>query len=81
MQGNAAIPQTGMETQVEDNDEVDYRNLLIKEHERIVMAISNGDEAGAREAMRDHLKGSQQRHRNLLRSERMRVTAKLRRQG
>ncbi|SNY90225.1 DNA-binding transcriptional regulator, FadR family [Cohaesibacter sp. ES.047] len=78
MQGNAAIPQTGQEKQLQDEDEVAYRNLLIKEHERIVMAISNRDETEAREAMRDHLKGSQERHRSLLRNERMRVVAKLR---
>ena len=75
MQGSAIIPQTGWE--VEDGNEVAYRSLLIKEHERIVMAISNGDEQGAREAMRDHLKGSQERHRKLLRNERLRVSAQL----
>nr|WP_321458611.1 FadR/GntR family transcriptional regulator [uncultured Cohaesibacter sp.] len=80
MQGNAAIPQTGKSTPAEDLDEIAYRNLLIKEHERIVIAISNGDENGAREAMRDHLKGSQERHRNLLRNERIRAVAKLREQ-
>ena len=78
MQGNAAIPQTGKEKQLQDEDEIAYRNLLIKQHERIVMAISNGDENDAREAMRDHLKGSQERHRRLLRNERLRVVAKLR---
>lgn len=47
----------------------DYLEQLDREHERIVMAISNRDEAGARDAMRQHLKGSQLRHRELLQLE------------
>lgn len=40
---------------------------LQAEHERIVWAISAGDAEGARAAMRDHLAGSQQRYRELIR--------------
>ena len=40
------------------------------EHSAIVYEICNGDEEGAREAMRRHLRGSQQRYRALLREQR-----------
>lgn len=77
MHGKAVIPHIGEAVKDEEDGEIVYRNLLIKEHERIVMAISNGDEQGARDAMRDHLKGSQERHRTLLRDERIRLAARL----
>ncbi|WP_246739630.1 FadR/GntR family transcriptional regulator [Martelella sp. HB161492] len=81
MQGKAVIPQTGQRIEEDDGDEIAYRNLLIREHERIVVAISSGDEQGARDAMRDHLKGSQERYRNLMRDERLRQAARLQRRG
>lgn len=77
MQGQAIIPQTGQAIETDEGGEVAYRNLLIKEHERIIFAISNGDEQGARDAMREHLKGSLERYRNLLREDRLRHMAKL----
>ena len=45
----------------------DYLLQLQNEHRAIADAISRGDEAAAREAMRTHLKGSQERYRRLLR--------------
>ncbi|AJY45487.1 FadR/GntR family transcriptional regulator [Martelella endophytica] len=77
MQGKAIIPQTGQIVETDEGGEVAYRSLLIKEHERIIIAISSGDEQGARDAMRDHLKGSLERYRNLLRDERLRHMARL----
>lgn len=77
MQGKAIIPQTGEMIEEDERGEIAYRSLLIKEHERIIIAISNGDEKAAREAMRDHLKGSLERYRNLLRDERLRHIASL----
>ena len=44
-----------------------YGEMINAEHDHIVTAILNGDEEGARAAMRTHLRGSQQRYRNLLR--------------
>ncbi|PRX09115.1 UNVERIFIED_ORG: GntR family transcriptional regulator [Martelella mediterranea] len=76
MQGTSIIPQTG-QIDTDEGGEIAYRSLLIKEHERIVFAISNGDEQGARDAMREHLKGSLERYRSLLREERVRHMARL----
>lgn len=47
----------------------EYTALLKQEHRDIVYAVLDGDEDGARQAMRMHLKGSQARYRKLLRSE------------
>ncbi|MGO7373883.1 FCD domain-containing protein, partial [Rhizobium ruizarguesonis] len=44
-----------------------YRKLIHREHEAIVVAISDRDDQAARNAMRDHLVGSPARYRNLLR--------------
>ncbi|MFC0245498.1 FadR/GntR family transcriptional regulator [Falsochrobactrum ovis] len=43
-----------------------YLDKLHEEHRRIVTAISNRDPLAAREAMRDHLAGSQRRYRAYL---------------
>jgi GntR family transcriptional repressor for pyruvate dehydrogenase complex len=45
----------------------DYLAQIQREHQHIADAISERDENGAREAMRLHLKGSQQRYRSLIR--------------
>ncbi|PZM11534.1 FadR/GntR family transcriptional regulator [Rhizobium tubonense] len=45
----------------------DYLAQIQSEHHHIADAISERDENGAREAMRLHLKGSQQRYRSLIR--------------
>jgi DNA-binding FadR family transcriptional regulator len=64
--GMAVIPNSKIVTGSITDAERAYHRQLNQEHEAIVMAISRGDEAGAREAMRAHLKGSQLRHRDLL---------------
>ncbi|KRA44952.1 FadR/GntR family transcriptional regulator [Devosia sp. Root635] len=43
-----------------------YLDMIIEEHRAIAYAISAGDEAAAREAMRVHVRGSQRRYRQLL---------------
>lgn len=45
-------------------------NRLIAEHEAILIAIQDGDEDRARQAMREHLKNSQIRYRSMLRNAR-----------
>jgi GntR family transcriptional repressor for pyruvate dehydrogenase complex len=68
MHGPSLIPRSEMVTQVRKELEGSYLPMLAAEHERIVLAISRRDEAAAREAMRAHLIGSQERHRDLLRT-------------
>jgi GntR family transcriptional regulator, transcriptional repressor for pyruvate dehydrogenase complex len=69
--GASVIPQS--KPVAEDKREADaYRRLIYREHEAIVLAISNGDRDAARHAMQQHLEGSQIRYRELLRIERMR---------
>lgn len=46
---------------------VDYNANLLEEHQRIADAIANRDPDGARESMRQHLRGSLARYQNLLR--------------
>ena len=45
-----------------------YLKQIHQEHTAIANAISQRDENAARDAMRNHLKGSQLRYRTLLRS-------------
>jgi DNA-binding FadR family transcriptional regulator len=66
--GENAIPRAALSSDPEN--ESAYLKLLDEEHSRIVVAISNGDETAAREAMRAHLRGSQTRYRALLRNQR-----------
>jgi DNA-binding FadR family transcriptional regulator len=73
--GKNVIPRAALkaeETRSEENEasQAAYFKLLNEEHSAIVMAISNGDEDGARQAMRNHLRGSQSRYRALLREQR-----------
>jgi GntR family transcriptional regulator, transcriptional repressor for pyruvate dehydrogenase complex len=65
--GENAIPRAALRSDEKDSA---YLKLLDEEHSRIVVAISNGDETAAREAMRTHLRGSQARYRTLLRDQR-----------
>jgi len=67
--GPSAIPRAALRSDTPEKDSA-YIKLIDGEHGRIVAAISNGDEAGAREAMRAHLRGSQARYRALLRDQR-----------
>jgi GntR family transcriptional repressor for pyruvate dehydrogenase complex len=66
--GVSVIPQSEIVTQAREAAEQRYMAQLMDEHEKIVLAISNRDEKGAREAMHAHLVGSQARHRELLRT-------------
>lgn len=72
--GVTAIPQAEIVTDSEQDRQIAYYRQLYQEHEKIVLAISNGNEEAAREAMRAHLKGSQIRHRELLRDVRSRIS-------
>ncbi|EIM31065.1 FadR/GntR family transcriptional regulator [Microvirga lotononidis] len=65
MLGHEMIPRSVFD-KGEDTTPVPYLERLHEEHRRIVSAISNRDNIGAREAMRDHLAGSQKRYRALL---------------
>ena len=67
--GENAIPRAALSGDGLEKDSA-YLKLLYEEHSRIVVAISNGDETAAREAMRAHLRGSQARYRALLRDQR-----------
>lgn len=69
MMGSGVIPRAVLQPET-DADSGTYIAQLHAEHGRIVDAISGGDEEGAREAMRAHLKGSQARYRALLRGKR-----------
>lgn len=66
MIGNGVIPRAALQPGA-DTSSGNYIAHLHKEHERIIEAIATGDEDGAREAMRSHLKGSQMRYRAILR--------------
>lgn len=68
--GTAVIPQSRPLPDPDFAEQTAYRRLIHKEHEAIVMAISDRDEEAARNAMRDHLRGSQARYRELLRNSR-----------
>jgi DNA-binding FadR family transcriptional regulator len=68
--GSAVIPQSRPMPDPQPAEQTAYRHLIHREHEVIVMAISDRDEDAARNAMRDHLRGSQLRYRDLLRSSR-----------
>lgn len=68
MLGSNVIPRTAMMGEQGKEVARDYYAMIDQEHDRIVTAILSGDEAGARAAMRQHLKGSQTRYRALLRS-------------
>lgn len=65
--GSAVIPQSRAVPETDPAEQLAYRRKIHLEHEAIVMAISDRDETAARNAMRDHLRGSQMRYRNLLR--------------
>jgi len=70
MIGKNVIPRAALRNDEPGVDHAAYINLLLREHQEIVSAISNGDEEGARAAMRRHLRGSQARYRKLLHEQR-----------
>ncbi|NTJ41152.1 FadR family transcriptional regulator [Agrobacterium larrymoorei] len=65
--GQNVIPRAALRASQSERTAAPYLQQLQGEHDAIVRAISDGDAAGAREAMRQHLKGSQQRYRAMLR--------------
>lgn len=72
--GREAIPRTTLEGDGQSVERATaYMKLIDDEHQRIVSAISRGDEEAAREAMRVHLRGSQQRYRALLQTRRQHI--------
>ncbi|MCO5734493.1 FadR/GntR family transcriptional regulator [Rhizobium sp. SSA_523] len=70
MIGKSVIPRAALQNEETEEDQAAYIRLLAEEHSAIVNAISAGDEEGARDAMRRHLRGSQARYRSLLREQR-----------
>jgi DNA-binding FadR family transcriptional regulator len=67
MIGKSLIPRAALRPDDSEADQAAYIKLLDEEHNAIVVAISEGDEDGARQAMRRHLRGAQLRYRSLLR--------------
>ncbi|WP_165131730.1 FadR/GntR family transcriptional regulator [Rhizobium rhizoryzae] len=69
-QGQHAIPQSKVVAEHQNDEQTAYRRLIHKEHEAVVLAISDADDRAARLAMQNHLRGSQLRYRDLLRAAR-----------
>jgi len=67
MVGPSVIPRRALQQTGAERAPGAYLKVLNDEHERIVNAILEGDEDRARDAMRQHLKGSLSRYRALLR--------------
>lgn len=65
--GPGSIPRGTLQAGASDPQFSSYLQKIIGEHREIAQAISAGDHAAAREAMRAHLIGSQQRYRTLIR--------------
>ncbi|OAM79979.1 GntR family transcriptional regulator [Devosia elaeis] len=65
MIGQNAIPRASLDPG-DKGTAKPYLEQLHSEHANIVAAISNGDATLARDAMREHLQGSQRRYRSLL---------------
>lgn len=70
MIGKNVIPRAALHSDDREQDQAAYVEMIDAEHGAIVHAICSGDEDGAREAMRRHLRGSQARYRALLREQR-----------
>jgi len=68
LMGPSVIPRSALPAPAGDPSNRSYLDQLQIEHRRIIEAIILRDEDGARQAMRAHLSGSQQRYRRLLRS-------------
>jgi len=67
LHGQAVIPQSRVVSEAAENDQTAYRRLIHKEHEAIVIAISDRNEQDAKLAMQAHLRGSQNRYRDMMR--------------
>jgi DNA-binding FadR family transcriptional regulator len=66
--GQSVIPRSALQTSGGQRSPDGYISLISGEHRAIADAIAAGDSDAARDAMRQHLKGSQQRYRNMLRA-------------
>lgn len=69
LMGANGIPRLLLRAHEQDasRSPTEYLEKIHSEHQHIIDAISARDEEGARLAMRTHLKGAEQRYRNLLR--------------
>ncbi|CUX68537.1 MULTISPECIES: FadR/GntR family transcriptional regulator [Agrobacterium] len=67
LHGQAVIPQSRVVPETRENDQTAYRRLIHREHEAIVIAISDRNEQDAKLAMQAHLRGSQNRYRDMMR--------------
>ena len=65
--GRSMIPRVALQKDGTERSDPAYLAQIAAEHRAIADAISNRDDAAASEAMRTHLKGSEQRYRALLR--------------
>ena len=65
--GDRLIPRRALQDGTREETGNDYLRQIQIEHRTIAEAISQREETRAREAMREHLKGSQDRYRRLLR--------------
>lgn len=64
--GPSAIPRATLQADGTEPAHGPYLEKILEEHKQIAQAILAGDDQGAREAMRTHLKGSQRRYRSLI---------------
>lgn len=69
MLGRAIIPRTSLQSDAGERTSAVYLEQIHDEHRQIADAISARDEQGARDALRTHLRGSQERYRSLLRGQ------------
>ena len=67
LMGRNIIPRRAFQPDQEEITPDNYLEQIQQEHHRIAEAISQQDSTAAQEAMRQHLQGSQQRYRQLLR--------------
>lgn len=67
MLGSKVIPRASLQEGQAEKTAIIYLEHIQNEHRRIAETISDHDEDGARAAMRQHLKGSIQRYRRLIR--------------
>lgn len=65
--GKQMIPRSLLADGESELPPPDYMAQIQKEHGDIARAIANGNDSAARDAMRTHLKGSQQRYRSMIR--------------
>lgn len=67
--GQTVIPRSNLEAAGRQRSSDSYIALISAEHRAIADAVAQGDADAAREAVRHHLRGSQQRYRSLLRGQ------------